>query len=90
MAIFNQKIREFAAGKEVLKKEIRRRMVGYIAAGMGFVAGLAWNDAIKSLIEYLFPLAKNSVLMKFTYAVLLLIFITVVLVYLEKLFKTED
>ena len=30
---------------------VRERTMGYIVGALGLVAGLAWNDAIKSLIE---------------------------------------
>jgi len=33
---------------------VKQKIVTYVIAGFGLVAGLAWNDAIKSLIEYFF------------------------------------
>ncbi len=48
--------------------EIRQKTFGYILAGFGFVAGLAWNDAIKSFIDYLFPAPSDVLLSKFVYA----------------------
>ncbi len=53
-----------------LKEEVRARVIGYITAAFGLVAGLAWNEAIKELIEFFFPLARNSLLAKFVYAAL--------------------
>jgi len=52
-------------GTEEIKKEIRQRTLGYILAAFGLVAGLAWNEAIKSFIEYLFPVSKNTFPVKF-------------------------
>jgi len=46
------------------------------------VAGLAWNEAIKALIEYLYPLDKNSLLAKFVYAALITIIVVVFTTYL--------
>lgn len=66
--------------------EIREKTAGYMTAAFGFVAGLAWNDAIKSFIEFAFPFSKTgSILAKFTYAVL----ITVVVILLSQyIFKS--
>lgn len=62
--------------------EVRVRMAGYITAGLGLVAGLAWNDAIKTLIEYFFPLKSNGVLAKFGYAALVTVAVVIVTVVL--------
>ena len=49
-------------------QKFRAQTTGYITASLGFVAGLAWNDAIKSAIETIFPAASSGVIMKFAYA----------------------
>ena len=52
--------------------EIREKSAGYMTAAFSLVAGLAWNDAIKSFIEYAFPFSKSgSVFAKFIYAILI-------------------
>lgn len=51
-----------------VRKEIRKQSLGYILAAFGFVAGLAWNDAIKALIDFAFPLGTDSLVAKFLYA----------------------
>lgn len=56
---------------------MQNQTIGYIVAAFGLVAGLAWNEAVKALIEYFFPLSQNSLWAKFIYA----IFITLVLVF---------
>jgi len=73
-----------------LQKEARKRAVTYIVAAFGFVAGLAWNDAIKALIEYWFPLDKGSVTAKFIYALLVTVILVVVTMYLVRLFKEKE
>ena len=73
-----------------VKKEIRDRLVGYIVAALGLVAGLAWNDAIKALIEYLFPLGKDSLQAKFIYAGVITLIIVLVTVYLLRLIRKEE
>ena len=64
------------------KTQIKNQTTGYLMAALGLVAGLAWNDAIKSLIEIIFPFAKSGIFAKFIYAIL----ITIVVVFLSKYF----
>ena len=71
-------------------KEVKESVVGYITAAFGIVAGLAWNEAIKSLIEFLFPLQKNTLLAKFIYAGILTIILVLVTMYLVHLFTSKE
>jgi len=80
---------KFKIKAKEIKKEIRQKISGYILAAFGFVAALAWNDAIKSLIEYFFPLNKNTVLPKFVYAVLITVVIVIISIYLTKLLEEK-
>jgi len=73
-----------------IKTEIKQRIVGYIVAAFSLVAGLAWNEAVKSLIEYIFPLSSSTLLLKFVYAVFITIVLVFVSIYLVKLFKVEE
>lgn len=61
------------------RQEIRLKTADYILASFGFVTGLAWNEAIKSLIEQLFPLHSTGSVAKLVYA----LFITVVFVIIS-------
>lgn len=72
-----------------LRKEIKERTVGYILAAFSFVAGLAWNEAVKSLIDF-FPHTLNSILMKFIYAVAVTIIIVIITVYLASLIEEKE
>lgn len=72
-----------------LRKEIRERTVGYVLAAFSFVAGLAWNEAVKSLID-LFPHTINNVLMKFIYAVTVTVIIVIITVYLARLIEEKE
>ena len=74
---------------EEIKREAKQRMFSYILAAFGLVAGLAWNEAITSLIEYIFPLSKNTLLLKFIYAMLMTLVLVFISIYLAKLFKAE-
>jgi hypothetical protein len=77
-----QKIKE---EQERLGREVREKTIGYIVAALGLVTGLAWNDAIKTAIEYIFPLSSNSIFAKFFYAFLITIIIVLLSTYLVRL-----
>lgn len=69
-----------------LRIEIRERTLGYMFAAFGFVAGLAWNDAIQTFIAYLFPLPENTLPAKFLYAIIISVVAVVISVYMSRLF----
>ena len=73
-----------------IKEAVRERTISYILAAFGLVVGLAWNDAIKSLIEYVFPLQQNSLLAKFFYALMLTVVLVLISVYFAKIFQREE
>jgi hypothetical protein len=73
-----------------MKEEIKQRTVGYITAALGLVAGLAWNEAIKSLIEYFFPMNQNNVLAKFIYAFVVTAVVVIITIYLIKLLGKKE
>ena len=68
-----------------LKQEVRERMVGYILAALGLVAGLAWNDAMKAVIEYLFPIQQNTMQAKVMYAFLITFVIVLASIFIMRL-----
>jgi len=72
-----------------IKREVRQQTIGYILAGFGLVAGLAWNDAIKSLIEKFYPAGSNGLIAKFAYAILITLIIIIVSFNLTKLIKKQ-
>ena len=76
-------------GKQ-LRSEVKKQTVGYIVAALGLVAGLAWNDAIKSMIEYAFPLSDSTITAKLLYAVLMTLFIVVITVYMVRFLGKEE
>lgn len=75
---------------QALQAEVRERTLGFITAGLGLVAGLAWNDAIKALIDYLFPLDKNGLLAKFLYAIVITLVVVFLSIYLVRWLKKEE
>jgi len=70
-----------------IRNEIRTKMLSYIVAALGLVAGLAWNDAIKALIETVFPGEKNNLTAKFGYAFLITVIIVLLSIILSRVFK---
>lgn len=79
-----------ATAIELLKiEEIKNRAPNQIAtlmlASFGFVAGLAWNEAIRSFIDTIFVLSKDTLLAKFIYALTVTLIIVIVSSYLGHL-----
>lgn len=72
-----------------IRGELRERLVSYIVAALGLVASLAWNEAIKGLIAYLFPLDANSLFAQFLYAAVLTAIVVIITVYLIRLLSDE-
>lgn len=73
-----------------IKIEFQKRIIGYIVAAFGLVAGLAWNEAVKALIDYLFPMSQNGLWAKFAYAVLITLVLVIITIYLTKFFAGEE
>jgi uncharacterized membrane protein YidH (DUF202 family) len=73
-----------------LRDEMRNKLKGYIVAAFGLVAGLAWNEAIKALIEYAFPRSNNSIWAKFVYAILITFVLVLVTVYVSKMLTKKE
>ncbi|MCX6766010.1 MAG: DUF5654 family protein [Candidatus Moranbacteria bacterium] len=76
-------------GKRI-RSAVRERTISYILAAFGLVAGLAWNEAIKSFIEYVFPIARNTLLAKFVYAAVLTLVLVFISIYLVNIFRKEE
>jgi len=72
-----------------IHEEIGKQAITYITAAMGLVVGLAWNEAVKSLIEFLFPADANTILAKFIYAGFITLILVVITYYLNKVFKRK-
>ncbi len=72
-----------------IKKELRSRTFGYISGALGLVAGLAWNDAITEMLNTLFPVAKDTIVVKFLYAAIFTIAVVVLVRYLDKMINRD-
>ena len=63
-------------------ENIREKVAQYMMTAFGLVAGLAWNDAITSLIQTFFPIGKGTMVAKFVYAFVITAVVVIVGVYL--------
>lgn len=73
-----------------LQKDIFKNVVGSIIAALGVVVGLAWNDAISQFIKIVFPENKDSIIAKFSYAVMLTIIVVIISYLLLKVSSKEE
>jgi len=89
MAKITEKIVTIKNKGAELEKEIRERTLGYVITSFGLVAGLAWNDAIKALIERFFADPGNGLKAKFLYALIMTAFVVSISLYLARIFKVE-
>ncbi len=66
-----------------VRSKVREATASYIAGGLGLVVGLSWNEAIKSLIDYLYPASSGgSLFAKFFYSIVLTIIVVFVTIYI--------
>jgi uncharacterized membrane protein len=72
-----------------IKQQIKRKIVEYIGAALGLVAALAWNDAIKSTIDYFF-VTGGGLIAKIVYAILISIIVVTITYYLVRIEKKDD
>lgn len=87
MEDIKEKLKEKAS---VVKREARKQTAGYILSAFGLIAGLAWNDAVKTLIEYVFPVSQNTLLAKFFYAIIITGLVVVVSLNVSRVFREES
>ena len=81
-------LKKINEAQKAISRQVREKTIGYILAAMGLVVALAWNDAIKNFIEYLFPLNKDSIWVKFIYASIVTFLIVIVTIIFTR--KTES
>ncbi len=86
----NKKLKDLKEDAEELTGQVRDKVATYILAGLGLVSALAWNDAIKAVIEELYPLEQDSLLAKLYYALIMTIIIVIASVIVIKISKKED
>ena len=70
--------------KPKLPKAVFDKAITCLLAGFGFVAALAWNEAIQSLFTEIFGPSRGSLIAKFGYAVLITVIVTIVSIRLGR------
>jgi len=88
--MFREKFEKFRKNGAGVEKEIKQRTIGYIVGGFGLVAALAWNDAIRALIDTIFPIDKNNLSAKFFYALIITLVVTFATLYLVRWQGAKD
>ncbi len=73
-----------------IERELRKQAANLIVAAFALVAGLAWNDAVLSFIDAVFPAAANSILAKFVYAVLVTIAAVLASLYIKRILVKKE
>lgn len=80
-----ERINKIKNESERITSEVRDRSMAYIAGGLGIVVGLAWNEAIKSIIDYFYPATgANSISAKFIYAIIITTVVVLVTMYVVR------
>ncbi len=81
---------QFKEDQKKVRREVTGKMVASLLAAFGFVLALAWNDAIKSTIESIFPVGSGGLVTKFIYAVLLTAAVAIAGYYISKATSKEE
>jgi len=80
----NIDINKIKEDSSALKNEAWEKTIGYIIAALSLVAGLAWSDTIKAVIEQFFPVGQKGVWLKIIYAVIITLVVVVISFYLTR------
>ncbi len=67
-----------------IQKEVVAKTLTYLLAGFGFVAALAWNEAVQSLFNEIFDINRSGLFAKFAYATLVTLAVTIVSLRLSR------
>jgi len=65
-------------------KQLISQSLGFITSAFVFVAGLAWNDAIRELISRYFQ-ANSGLISRFVYALIVTVIAVIVTIHLNKI-----
>jgi len=82
--------RKLEEEKRKIETAFKNQLGTILIAAFAFVAGLSWREVINSLMEYLFPIDKDTVLAKFIYAVVLTFFLTLIYAYVTRFLNKGD
>jgi len=85
-ATWRQQKRNLVINNEVSKftKAFKENFATLIISALGLVAALSWNDAIKTMIDTLFP-ATGNLIYKFYVAILVTVISVVITYFITKI-----
>lgn len=67
-----------------VRTEVLDQLLTLLIGGLGLVAALAWNDAVRAMFDAFFP-QRGGIIAKFVYAVLVTVVIVLVTMRLRRL-----
>ena len=73
----------------LLKKEVAEKTITLILGAIGFIAALAWNDAIKVIFDD-FIQPGDAILGKILYALLITVIFVLLSINLSKIISKKD
>jgi len=71
------------------QKAVKEKMLTLILGAFALVAALAWNDAIQTLFNTLFP-KSNGLIGKFIYALIITVIVVVISLRLKKISEEKE
>ena len=89
MENYNNGLEKIKSASAKISREVKEKTFGFIVTAFGLVAGLAWSEAIQSLIKSFFAVDKDSIWVKFLYAVVMTILVVLVTIYLARFFGKD-
>lgn len=84
-----ESVKKIKNGFEGVKKEFKEKTITLILGGFGLVAALAWNEAIKTLFETIFP-KESELIGKFIYAIIVTIIVVLVSLQFRKISEKKE
>lgn len=86
----NNQFERIRSESSKISREVKEKTLGFIITAFGLVAGLAWNEAIQSLIKSFFTVDKDTIWVKFLYAIIMTVLVVLITIYLARLFGKDD
>jgi len=76
--------RKLEEEKRKIEATFKSQLETILVAAFAFVAGLSWREVINSLMDYLLPLNKDTILAKLLYAIVVTFFLTLTGLYVAR------
>lgn len=90
MENYNNEFEKIKTESSKISREVKEKTLGFIVTAFGLVAGLAWNEAIQSLIKSFFTIDKDSIWAKFIYAILMTLILVFITIFLTRFFGKDS